>query len=238
MLIIADARFPERVLKNLERHGEVLPFASQGIVYDSISGHPDIFLCQTPKGLVVAPNSPAETLNQIVKSGVMVATGQRPVGDSYPASAMYNAFSGSGLLVHSKDLTDPVILKNSEGLKKVEVKQGYTRCNLVEAGGLFITSDRGIKKELKKAGKETFFVDPSLIRLPGQKHGFFGGCAGVHQNQFFLAGSVKHFPEGLKLIEELEKRGIGLVELYDGPLWDGGSIYFISKAMSSSMRDE
>jgi hypothetical protein len=51
MLIIADARLPERVLKNLERYGEVLPFASQGIVYDSISGHPDIFLCQTPNAL-------------------------------------------------------------------------------------------------------------------------------------------------------------------------------------------
>ncbi len=238
MLIIADARFPERVLKTLERYGEVLPFASQGIVYEAISGHPDIFLCQTPNALVAAPNTPAEILNQIVKSGVMVAKGQQPVGASYPASAMYNAFSGSGLLVHRKRLTDPAILQNSEGLKKVDVKQGYTRCNLVEAGGLFITSDRGIETALKNAGKETFFVDPSLIQLPGQKHGFFGGCAGVHQNQFFLAGSVKHFPEGPSLIQHLEKRDIELVELYDGPLWDGGSIYFISKAIRSIIREE
>jgi hypothetical protein len=238
MLIIADARLPERVLKNLERYGEVMPFASQGIVYDSISGHPDIFLCQTPKGLVVASNTPAETLNQIVKSGATVATGQQPVGVSYPASAIYNAFSGSELLVHSKDLTDSIIIKKSEGLKKVDVKQGYTRCNLVEAGGLFITSDRGIEKELQKAGKDTFFVDPSLIQLPGQKHGFFGGCTGVHKNILFLSGSLKHFPEGPELIENLEKRGIELVELYDGPLWDGGSIYFISSAISSSIREE
>lgn len=227
MLIIADARFPERVLKNLERYGELLPFASRGIVYDSISGHPDIFLCQTPKGLVGAPNTPAEILNQIVNSGVMIATGQRPVGASYPASAMYNAFSGSGLLVHNKDLTDPVIQENSEGLKRVDVRQGYTRCNLVEAGGLFITSDRGIEKELRKAGKDTFFVDPAPIQLPGQKHGFFGGCTGVYKNQFYLAGSLNHFPEGFKLMKKLEKRGIGLVELHDGPLWDGGSILFL-----------
>jgi hypothetical protein len=227
MLIIADARFPERVLKNLQRYGEVLPFASQGIVYDSISGHPDIFLCQTPNALVAAPNIPAKTLNQIVKSGTIVVTGQHPVGASYPASAIYNAFSGSGMLVHSKELTDLVIQENSEGLKKVDVKQGYTRCNLLEAGGLFITSDRGIEKELQKAGKDTFFVDPSLIQLPGQKHGFFGGCTGVHKNILFLAGSLKHFPQGPELIENLEKRGIELVALYDGPLWDGGSILFL-----------
>jgi len=238
MLIIADARFPERVLKNLERYGEVLPFASQGIVYNSISGHPDIFLCQTPNALVAAPNTPAEIFNQIVKSGTIVATGQQPVGASYPASAIYNAFSGSGMLVHSKDLTDPVILENSEGLKKIDVKQGYTRCNLVKAGGLFITSDRSIEKALQKAGKDTFFVDPGYIHLPDQKHGFFGGCTGVHQNQFFLAGSISYLPEGPALKKNLEKREIDLVELYNGPLWDGGSIYFISNAMSSSIREE
>jgi hypothetical protein len=127
---------------------------------------------------VAASNTPAETLNQIVKSGATVVTGQQPVGASYPASAIYNAFSGSGCLVHSKDLTDSCNSKNQKALKKVDVKQGYTRCNLVEAGGLFITSDRGIEKELQKAGKETFFVDPSLIQLPGQKHGFFGGLHG------------------------------------------------------------
>lgn len=238
MLIIADARFPERVLKNLERTGEVLPFASQGIVYDSISGHPDIFLCQTPNALVAAPNTPQEILNQIRKSGANVVTGLQSVGSSYPASAIYNAFSASGILVHSKGLTDAVILENSEGLKKIDVKQGYTRCNLVEAGGLFITSDRGIEKALQKAGKETFFVDTASIHLPGQKHGFFGGCAGVHHNQFFLAGSISCFPEGPALIQNLAKRGIELVELCNGPLWDGGSIYFISIAMSSSIREE
>ena len=230
MLIIADSRFPERVLKNLEQFGQVLPFASQGIVYETISGHPDIFFCHTPGGLVAAPNTPAAILNEIKKTGINPVMGQLPVGSTYPASARYNACVGSGCLVHRPEISDPVISGESKGLKTISVAQGYSRCNLVEAGGLFFTSDRGIENALKKAGKETFYVDPSSIKLPGQKHGFFGGCAGVYKNHFFLAGSLKKFPEGPALKEILEKREIEIIELYDGPLWDGGSIIMVEPA--------
>lgn len=227
MLIIADARFPKKVLKNLEKFGEVLPFASRGIVYECIDGHPDIFFCQTPGGLVAAPNTPAEIIKKLRKSGIKLFEGTQPAGAKYPASARYNAFVGAGCLVHRQELTDPTIVENSEGLQIIDVRQGYTRCNLIEAGGLFITSDRGIETRLKDEGKETFFVDPACIKLPGKKHGFFGGCAGLHKNMLLVAGSIKHFIEGPILNDLLKTRAIELVELYDGPLWDGGSILFI-----------
>jgi hypothetical protein len=230
MLIIADARFPERVLKNLERFGQVLPFASRGIVYEAISGHPDIFFCQTPGAVVAAPNTPAGILNQIKKTRINLVMGKLPVGDAYPESARYNAFIGSDCLVNRPGITDHAITDQTKGLKAIAVAQGYTRCNLVEAGGLFITSDRGIENALKRAGKETFFIDPSPIKLPGQKHGFFGGCAGNQNNILFLAGSLKHFPEGPALKESLKNKGIEIAELYDGALWDGGSILMIEPA--------
>jgi hypothetical protein len=230
MLIIADAHFPEMVLKNLERFGRVLPFASHNMVYEAISGHPDIFLCQMPGALVAAPNTPAEILNEIKKTGINLLTGKLPVGSTYPASARYNAFVGSECLVHRPGITDQAIADQSKKLKTINVAQGYSRCNLVETGGLFITSDQGIENALNRAGKETFYINPAPIKLPGQKHGFFGGCAGVHKNLFFLAGSLKHFPEGSALKESLEKKGVEIVELYDGPLYDGGSILMIEPA--------
>jgi len=233
MLIIADARFPERVLKNLEQFGQVLPFASQGIVYEAISGHPDIFFCQTPGALVAAPNTLAGILNKVKKTGINLVLGRLPVGSAYPDSARYNAFVGSGCLVHRPEITDPAIADQLKGMKTISVAQGYSRCNLVEAGGLFITSDRGIEKALRKAGKETFYVEPAPIKLPGQKNGFFGGCAGVYQNHLLLAGSVKHFPEGPALKESLKNKGVEIVELYDGPLWDGGSILVIEPVKNS-----
>ncbi|MEE4178222.1 MAG: hypothetical protein V2I46_12005 [Bacteroides sp.] len=227
MLILADARLPERVLKNLGRYGQVVPFASQGVVYEAISGHPDIFLCQVPGGVVAAPNTPKNILEALENKGTSLFFGKEPLGKAYPATARYNAFSGKDCLLHLFDLTDEVILAQTQGLEKIAVRQGYARCSLVEAGRLYITSDRGIEKELKQNCRETFYVDPSPIILPGQPHGFFGGCTGVWGQQLFLAGSLRHFPEGELLQQALVQRGITIIELYDGPLWDGGSILFL-----------
>ena len=227
MLILADARFPERVMRSLERYGPVVPFASQGVVYESISGHPDIFLCPIPGGVVAAPNTPENILEALENNGTSLFLGKEPLGNAYPASARYNAFTGKGCLLHLFDITDEVIQAQTQGLEKIPVRQGYARCSLVEAGGLFITSDRGIEKALKQSGRETFYVDSSPIVLPAQPHCFFGGCTGVWGQQLFLAGSLGHFPEGENLQKALGDREVEIIELYEGPLWDGGSILFL-----------
>ncbi len=227
MLILADARFPEGVKKGLRRYGEVVPFASTGIVYEAISGHPDIFFCKTPAGLVAAPNTPPGILKKIHDAGVKMVVGELPVGATYPESARYNAFAGSSCFVHRQGLTDRRIMENTKGLTTIFVEQGYTCCNLTEAGGLFITSDRSIENALRMAGKEILYIDPTVVKLPGQKHGFFGGCTGFHKDILFVVGSARHFPDGTTLLEKLMGRGIEVCELYDGPLWDGGSILFL-----------
>lgn len=227
MLILADARFPERVIRSLEQFGQVLPFSSQGIVYEAISGHPDVFLCQVPGGVVAAPNTPAPILQAIKASSTKVWMGKTPLGQAYPDSARYNAFAGKNCLVHHVGLTDEAITEQCQGLEQIKIRQGYARCNLAEAGGLYLTSDRGIEKALQQSGRDVLYVDPSPIVLPGQAHGFFGGCTGVMGRQLFLAGSLGHFPEGKKLQKALGEREVEIIELYDGPLWDGGSILIL-----------
>lgn len=225
-MIIADMRFPEKVKKNLGKIGRLVQFSAPGIVYDSISGHPDIFLCHTPAGLVAAPNTPEKILSEIKKAFLRLIAGNEPVGYSYPSSARYNAFVCGSYLIHNTELTDSAILQQMSGSQIILVKQGYTRCNLVSAGDLFITSDRGIEKSLKGWNKEVFFVDPKPILLPGQKNGFFGGCAGYFNKRLYIAGGTGFFAEGAALKQALAIKGIELVELYDGPLWDGGGIFF------------
>ncbi|HSV77221.1 MAG TPA: hypothetical protein VLH37_09355, partial [Bacteroidales bacterium] len=100
VLIIADARFPAEIKKNLEAVGSLVPFSTQGIVYDAISGHPDIFLCQTPTSLVAGPNTPETILLVLRKAEINLVMGEEPVGRVYPASARYNAFVGEDCLIH------------------------------------------------------------------------------------------------------------------------------------------
>ena len=227
MLILADARLPEEALQGLQRLGKLIPFASHGITYPAISGHPDIFFCPTPQGLVHAPNTPQAVLKNLQKHGIRLIKGQSPVGAAYPHSAAYNAFANGQYLLHHPGITDKVLAQQLSHLELLPVKQGYTRCNLVEAGGLYITGDKGIEKALQQQGLDIFFTENKDIILPGSPHGFIGGCAGVHRDVLYLCGSPDHLPHGRELNEVLRRHSIRLEPLYDGPLWDGGSLLFL-----------
>lgn len=227
MLALADSRIPKPALAKLMDFGTVFPILSSGITYPAISGHPDIFFCKTEKELIVAPNLPDSIKTKLVQLSVPVCDGLAEVGFAYPHTAPYNCVLTDKYLIHNTKFTDPTVLQKTTHLKKIHVKQGYTRCNLLSLkNDRFITSDKGIETELKKRGFEVLFVSPEGILLPGFEHGFFGGCCGVLDNKIFFIGSLNQFPEGEKVRNFLE--GYEIVELYDGPLFDGGSLIFLS----------
>ncbi len=227
MLTLVDSRIPKAALWELQKHSQVLPFSSSDRVYDAISGHPDIFFCQTPFGLVAAPNTPESFLEKLQELGVKLMIGKSALGSVYPQTAQYNALFSNDCLVHNTKITDASILELACGLEIITVKQGYTRCNLIEIEGLHITSDLSILQTLTSAGKEAFYVSPNKIQLTGVKHGFFGGCAGFYNGTLFIVGSLNIMPEGKGLARKLEEREVTIVELYNGPLIDVGGILVI-----------
>lgn len=235
MLILVDNRIPAPVKDRLRSFGDLLEFGTSGITYAAISGHPDIFFCQTPFGLVVAPNTPAYYLEQLDAHQIQWFPGRFPVGEKYPRTSPYNAVVSQNVLIHALEYTDPVIRdmafsidSDSGSTMLVNVKQGYTRCNLILLNtSTAITSDKGIEKVLKSRSFEVLFVSPESILLPGFANGFFGGCCGIHENQFFISGSLKYHPEGVIIRNYLQEYGISTIELYEGPLFDGGGIFFL-----------
>jgi len=226
MLILADKRIPEKAKNNLKKYGEVLFIETHGITYPAISGHPDIFVCDAGNTLVIAPNTPEKIKLQLVKNNIQFVEGSGKVGKQYPETASYNAVVTDKLLIHNLKYTDPIIQGNCADLESIHIRQAYTRCNLISMeNNRFITSDKGIEKTLSGRGYEVLFVHPKGIVLPGFKHGFIGGCCGIFKNRIFFIGSLKHFPEGDKIRNFI--KGYEIIELYDGPLFDGGSLIFV-----------
>lgn len=228
MLIIADKRLPEPAKKVLSQSGKLIEMESSGIVYDAISGHPDIFFCQCETKLLAAPNTSQIIIDLLIENNINWFQGRKTLLGKYPGTAPYNAVVTANLLIHNLKFTDPEILKISENKEHIHVEQAYTRCNLIslnERG--FITSDKGIESVLAHSGRNVFFVDPSEILLPGFKNGFFGGCCGIKGNQLFVTGSLNYINNGIKIREFAKNCDCSIVELYDGPLIDGGGIFFL-----------
>ena len=222
---IVNGNLPKEAVDKLSDFGNVVLFSTAGITYPQVSNHPDIFFCAGTHKWVVAPNTPVEYIQKLKSAGVDYVSGSTPVGLVYPESARYNAVVTDKYFVHNFSVTDAVLKKTFGHLNPVSIRQGYARCSLLPLkNNSFITSDKGIQKELLKQNTDVLYVDSSQILLPGFKHGFFGGCAGVYHDRVFLSGSLKYLNDGERVKNYLRKLNYQVIELYDGPLFDGGSI--------------
>lgn len=229
MLIIIDSRIPYEAKARLRELGDLLELSTDGVTYPAISGHPDIFFTQVDDQLLVAPNLPARYFEILKKYRVSFIKGESPVGNKYPETAAYNAVVTSQYLVHNPKITDVLLLKSCESKIKIQVKQAYTRCNLIFLNeDHAITSDVGIAVEMEENKIETLLVSPEGIELPGFKNGFFGGCCGLYENRLFILGNLDKFPDGKRVRDFIIKNNFEIVELCDTPLFDGGGIFFQS----------
>jgi len=228
MKIIVNKQIPVQAIEVLNEYGEILLFETNGITYPQVAGHPDLFFCGGNGQLVVAPNTPEKYTEKLKNSNVDFVLGKSLVGNRYPDSARFNAIITDKYLIHNLEITDPVIRETFDNLETVNIPQGYGRCSLLPLkDDCFITSDKGIERVLKEKGFEVLFISPSGIVLPGFEHGFFGGTAGVTDDEVFFIGSLKRFSEGEKVKKFLQRLGYKIIELYDGALIDGGSIIFV-----------
>ncbi len=228
MLIIIDKRAPDKAKNTLSAYGDIIEFSTSGITYDTISGHPDIFFCHVDENLIIAPNIPHEYLQILNSKRAAFVMGEKHINENYPDSAVYNAVLSDNYLIHRLDITDPVILKYSGTRETINIKQGYSRCSLLPLKKEnFITSDMGIYNEFKERRLNVQYINPEGIQLPGHSHGFFGGACGIYNNNIFVTGSLRYLENGNEVNNFITSLGYKIIELYDGPLYDGGSILFI-----------
>jgi hypothetical protein len=228
MKIVADSRMPFTAKLALEQVGEVLFIEKQPYLYDAIASHPDIFFCRIGSQLVTAPNIPVAWENWLQKNDVPFIKGKLNLKEKYPDTAHFNAVVTTEYLIHNLKVTDPVIIERTGKLKHIHVNQAYTRCNLISLDeDNFITSDKGIEKQLLLINKKVLFVRPEQIKLPDQPYGFIGGCCGFVEHKLFVCGSLSLLKEANEFQKFVDDCRVNIVELHHGPLTDVGSIIFL-----------
>ncbi len=228
MIIISSKNIPEQALTKLKDYGKVLTFETCEYAYPAISCHPDVFLCFSEEKLIIAPNTPKVFKRLLIENNVRYVEGRLDVGNNYPATAIYNAVITKNYLIHNLEITDHTIKEVCTDKKKIHVNQGYTRCNLLPLqNDNFITSDKGIYNTLIAKKLNVLYVSPQHILLPGYKNGFFGGVCGVYKKHVFIVGNLSILSDSDKVTSFLIKAGHQIIELYNGPLLDCGSLIFI-----------
>jgi hypothetical protein len=228
MLIIHDKRLPKEAIATLRQYGECLPFYTENITYEEIAGHPDIFFFPIREYIIVAPNTPSQYISFLKEKRFSLKTGNTVVGKKKENSTCYNVVLSDNYIIHNEKFTDISILENIKNKTFLHVNQAYTRCSLMPLkNDTFITSDIGIEKELSKNGLNCCYISPQEILLPGFPYGFIGGCMGVCQDTIFIIGNLDYHSQGKELRKFLFSLNYDIVELYNGKLFDGGSLLFL-----------
>ena len=228
MLAIIDYRTPEMAIKKLASYAEVLLFRAQDLVMPQLDGHPDIFLYQDADKLILAPNTPLYLLEKITKNGIKFQFGQSEIG--LIDCTNYNCVSTSTHFIHQLDNTDPVIRKLNQNKKLIHTRQAFTRCSLTAlSSAYFISSDKNIERALIREGLYVLYANPEMIELPGFRHGLFGGTNGILDGSIFFNGNLDYSDPDGRIRKFISDAGLDIIQLHNGPLFDGGSIFFVGR---------
>jgi hypothetical protein len=229
MLAIIDYRTSQKAIDNLSKYvKDILLFRSENITYASISGHPDVFIYQDANNLIVAPNSPKELFDFFEKHKIKFEIGYSNVGSNLKNSTLYNCISTDDLFLHIKSFSDKKISEKNIHKHKIYLPQAYTRCSLTHIGNnCFITSDKGIERELLKNNIECLYFSAENIKIFGHKNGFFGGTNGILNNKIFFNGNFHLHKNGKELFQFFEQKQIESICLHNDFLYDGGGMFFV-----------
>ena len=209
---ISDMAYLELTEYIISKGYEAVRVLPEGKVHPAMASHPDVYMCK----LGASPESP-----------VFFGCAEKLTPD-YPGDARYNALCVGRYFIHNLKCTDPNLLRASlkHGLIPIDVRQGYAKCSAVAVDDKsVITSDIGIKMALSALGDiAVLSVVPGHVSLPGFPSGFLGGASGRIGNEIVFCGDLSLHPDGERIRDFIEARGLGVKDFKGQPLLDIGTI--------------
>jgi len=217
-IAIIDPRMPKKAkvkLKRLNFHIAEVPLHKK--LAKPVAGHVDMMLFKHGNKVIYEP-SLEKIAGLLRQNGYDCIKGEPITSSKYPKDIIYNACSINGHIIHYSGKVEKNIKKLKA--KHILVNQGYAKCSIIPVDkNRIITSDKGISEVWKNA----LFVKPNHVKLPGYKTGFIGGSSGVTEEAVFFVGKL----ENQKIRDFIRTSGKGIIELYNGPLYDVGTILFL-----------
>jgi signal recognition particle subunit SEC65 len=191
-----------------------------------VKGHPDMMLFSYGKKVIYEPL--LEDIADVLRdNGYECIKGRSIRSSRYPKDIIYNACSIGKSIICYKGSIEKYIANLRA--KFIRVKQGYVKCSIVPIDeNNIITSDKGIYDKWNAGNGRncSLHIRIGHVKLPGYKTGFIGGASGAHKDKIFFTGSLKNHPDGELIRAFIKDKGKKVVELYDGALYDSGTILF------------
>jgi len=223
-IAVIDPRMPKQAKEKLKKLNYFIAEAPlRKKFHKPVQGHADMMIFRYKDTVVYEPG--LERIAELLRhNGYRCIKGECLESGRYPKDIIYNACAIGGCIIHYKGKIE----KNIKGIKAkhMPVNQGYAKCSIVPVDNKrIITSDKGIKETWEKKGGIALLVRPGYVRLPGYDAGFIGGATGENNRVVIFVGRLDAHPDSQTIKDFIKKSGKGIIELYNGPLYDVGTIF-------------
>jgi len=198
-----------------------------------IACHPDTLTAQIGDTLVFSASYdaqvPALFASLTRRTACRMVRSSGVIGTRYPADVGCNVLVRGQFLYGFEAHLWPEIARTAadKGMTVRSVRQGYAGCSALVCSDLVISADPSVLRAVSEDGAEILPISHGGIELPGYGCGFIGGASGFCEGTAVFFGSPDRHPDGAKIRDTLEKRGMELLPLADSPLFDGGGIRFL-----------
>lgn len=208
-----------------------------------IACHPDTLTAQIGDTLVISSAYAAqvpEVMDALKRcSSCRIVQSLCVNGSRYPADIGCNILVWRTFVYGLAAYLWPEVHRTAvqKGMTVRSVRQGYAGCSALVCSDLVISADSSVLRAVSQDGAEILPISSGGIELPGYGYGFFGGASGFCEGTAVFFGSLERHPDGAKIRDALEKRGMELLPLADSPLFDGGGIRFLPLREKVSHKD-
>lgn len=152
---------------------------------------------------------------------------------AYPNDVQLNICIAGDTLIARKESKIAEQICADYSLRKIECKQGYSRCvSCIVDEHSIISSDSGVYSKLSHRNRAALLITQGNIALSGYEYGFIGGASfKLSKDKIAFTGSLDAHPDKEIIIDYIISRGITPVFLTDYPIFDiGTAIPIIERA--------
>ena len=227
MPFIVDRNMRESCVDSLRKMDEKIIFSENcNWVYSPVNTHPDLQIHFVSDKEAFVPPELFEYYKSILPDYVKLKQGKKSLGGTYPENVAYNIARIGNNIVAGKSADENIIeYYRTKGCRIVEVKQGYTKCNICSDGISAVTEDCGIYKALSENGIKTLLIPVGSVALEGFSNGFIGGASGFKNGRILLCGEAEI--QIRKMISDFfALNGREVICLDNGKLTDYGSVLY------------
>ena len=169
----------------------------------------------------------ADFFSRLSEKGVRISVSEKSLSEKYPSDVLFDAIRTEKLLIGNLKYTAPELF--GEGVKAINVKQGYALCSTLLLSGAAVSADKGVSDALCENGCDVLRITSGGIRLDGYGYGFIGGASAVLEREkaVLFFGNVYGHADGERIVRFCEDKGYKVYCDENTPLTDCGGVKVI-----------